>query len=46
MKGCLTVLNVVYLDEKKDDSVDQYRKGVPRKVLWSFPPIPRFKHMF
>ena len=46
MKGCLTVLNVVYLDEKKDDSVDQYRKGVPAKVLWYFPPIPRFKCMF
>lgn len=29
-----------------DGSVDQYRKGVPTKVLWYFRPIPRFKRMF
>ena len=46
MKGSLNVLVVVYLDGKKDGSVDRYRKGVPAKLLWYFPPIPRFKRMF
>ena len=46
MKGCLTILNMVYLDKKQDGSVDQYREGVHTKVLWYFPPIPRFKRMF
>ncbi|XP_052291944.1 uncharacterized protein LOC127900769 [Citrus sinensis] len=32
--------------KKKDGIVDQYRKGVPAKTLWYFPPIPRFKRMF
>ena len=32
--------------KKKDGTVDQYRKGVPAKTLWYFPPIPRFKRMF
>ena len=34
------------LGKKKDGSINQYRKGVLLKVLWYFPPILRFKHMF
>ncbi|XP_038695451.1 uncharacterized protein LOC119992730 [Tripterygium wilfordii] len=32
--------------KKKDGRVDQYRNGVPMKVLWYFPPIPRFRRVF
>ena len=32
--------------KKRDCSVAAYRKGVPAKVLWYFPPIPRFRHLF
>ena len=32
--------------KKKDSIVDQYKKGIPAKVLWHFPPIFRFKSMF
>ncbi|KAH9781219.1 hypothetical protein KPL71_008375 [Citrus sinensis] len=32
--------------KKKDASVAAYRKGVPAKVLWYFPPIPRFRRLF
>ncbi|XP_024046507.1 uncharacterized protein LOC112100875 [Citrus clementina] len=32
--------------KKRDGSVAAYRKGVPTKVLWYFPPIPRFRRLF
>ncbi|XP_052297107.1 uncharacterized protein LOC127902292 [Citrus sinensis] len=32
--------------KKRDGSVAAYRKGVPAKVLWYFPPIPRFRRLF
>ena len=31
---------------KKNGSADQYRKGVPVKLLWYFLLIPRFQCMF
>ena len=30
----------------KKDSLTKFRKGVPKKVLWYFPPIPRLKRLF
>ena len=30
----------------KKDSSTKFRKGVPKKVLWYFPPIPRLKRLF
>ncbi|KAK9212492.1 hypothetical protein WN943_001874 [Citrus x changshan-huyou] len=32
--------------KKRDGSVAAYRKGVPTKVLWYFPPILRFRRLF
>ena len=47
MKASLNVLVAVYLDgRKKDGSTNQYRKGVPAKLLWYFLSTPRFKRMF
>lgn len=32
--------------KKNDGSVDKYIIGIPAKVLWYFPLIPIFRHMF
>ena len=31
---------------KKNGSVDKYRIGITAKVLWYFPPIPKFRRIF
>lgn len=32
--------------KKQDGYKDKYTKGVPAKLLWYFPPIPKFKCLF
>lgn len=39
------ICNILRWKTKKDSS-PKNRKGTPAKVLWYFPPIPRFKRMF